>query len=104
MERLAAALFLDFGFRVRGAFDLVSGRDSRGSISAYKTVLERARPQDAVDGRAVKLVFTEQASSVLPRNTKFALRAWACYVAVQGVPDKPDPIDTLAKDTKARST
>jgi len=102
MERLAAALFLDFGLHIRHAFDLTSG-DSRGSMAAYKTVLERARPQDSLDGSAVKSIFTERVSILLPRNTGLALRAWACYVAVQGDPDKPCPIDTSARDTKAGS-
>jgi len=103
MERLAAALFLDFGLRIRNAFDLTSHGDNRGSMAAYKAVLARARPQDALDGSAVKFIFTEQAF-ILSRKAEFALRAWACYVAVQGVPDKPGPIDTSAKDMKARST
>lgn len=103
MERLAAALFLDLGLRIRQAFDLTSGGDGRGSMAAYKAVLSRARPQDTLDGSAVKFIFTEQAF-ILSRKAEFAQRAWACYVAVQGVPDKPGLIDTLVKDTKASST
>jgi len=103
MERLAAALFLDFGLRIQNAFDLTSDGDNRGSMAAYKAVLARARPQDTLDGSAVKYIFSEQAF-ILSRKAEFTLRAWACYVAVQGVPDKPGTIDTSVKDTKARST
>ena len=97
MERLAAALFLDFGLDIQNAFDLAS------STAAYRAALARADAQDSSGESAVKFVFTEQAT-ILPRQTGFALRAWACHVATQGVPDKPDPINTLAKDTEARST
>ena len=103
MERLAATLFLDLGLRIRRAFDLTSS-DSRGSMAAYKAVLARARPKDSLDKSAVKIIFTEQVSPLIPRKTGSSLRAWACYVAVQGVPDKPGLIDTSVKDTKARST
>ena len=97
MERLAAALFLDFGLHIQHAFDLAS------SGAAYKAALARARAQDSSGGSAVKFVFTEQAT-ILPRKTGFALRAWACHAAVQGVHAKPDLINTLAKDTEARPT
>ena len=103
MERLAAAVFLDLGLRIQNAFDITSGGDNRGSMAAYKAVLARARAQDTLDGSAVKYIFAEQAF-ILSRKTEFALRAWACYVAVQGVPDKPGQIDTSVKDMKARST
>ena len=99
MERLAAALFLDLGLRIQQAFDLTSGGDNRGSMAAYKAVLERARPQDSLDGLAVKQIFAEQAF-ILSRKADFSLRAWGCYVAVQGGPDKPGQIDTSIKDKK----
>ena len=97
MEHLAAALFLDFGLCIRHAFDFAS------SVASYKDVLARARAQDSLDGLAVKFIFTER-GPILSRKTGLALRAWACYVAVQGVPDKPGLIDTSTKDTTACST
>jgi len=103
MERLAAALFLDMGLRIRQAFDITSGGDNRGSMAAYKSILARARTQDPLNGSAVKYIFTEQAF-ILSRKAEFSLRAWACYIAVQGVPDKPGAIDTLDKDMKASFT
>jgi len=103
MERLAAALFLDFGLHIRHAFDLAAS-GSRGSMAAYNTVLERARPQDSLDGLAVKQIFAEWQAFILSRKAEFSLRSWACYVAVQGGPDKPGQIDTSIKDKKVCST
>ena len=102
MERLAAALYLDLGLHIRCAFDLTSDGDNRGSMAAYKAVLERARPQDSLNGSVVQFIFTEQAF-IQSRKAEFSLRAWACFVAVQAAPDTPGSIDTSAKDTKARS-
>jgi len=102
MERLAAALYLDLGLYIRNAFDLDSDSDTRGSMAAYKAVLERGRAQGSLNGSVVKLIFTEQAF-ILSRKTEFSLRAWACFIAVQGLPDTPGSIDTSTKDTKARS-
>jgi len=101
MERLAAALYLDLGLYIRHAFDLTSDGDRRGSMAAYKGVLARARTQDPLDESVVEYIFAEQAF-ILSRKREFALRAWASYVGVQGIPDKPDVIDTSAKSTQAR--
>jgi len=101
MERLAAALFLDLGLYIRHAFDLTSDGDRRGSMAAYKGVLARARTQDPLNESVVESIFSEQAF-ILSRKKEFALRAWACYVGVEGIPDKPDMIDTSAKNPQAR--
>ena len=103
MERLAAALYLDLELYIRNAFDITSGGDSRGSMAAYKGALVRARPEHSLDESVVEFTFTEQAF-ILSRKAEFALRAWACFVAVQGGPDKPGVIDTSARDSQARST
>jgi len=102
MERLAAALHLDLGLYIRNAFDITSGGDNRGSMAAYKNVLGRARV-DTLYESVVENIFTEQ-PFILSRKTEFALRAWASYVAVQALPDKPGAIDTSIKDSQARST
>jgi regulator of nonsense transcripts 1 len=102
MERLAAALYLDFGLYIRNAFDINSDGDNRGSMAAYKAVLARARAEDSLNESVVEYIFTEQAF-ILSRKAEFALRAWACYVAVQGVPERPGVIDTSVKDSQARS-
>jgi len=103
MERLAAALYLDLGLYIRNAFDITSDGDTRGSMAAYKNVLGRARV-DTLYVSAVEHIFTEQ-PFILSRKTEFALRAWASYVAVQALPDKPGVIDTSVpvKDPQACS-
>ena len=103
MERLAAALHLDFGLFIRQAFDIVSSGDTRGSMAAYEGVLGRARAGDPLNISVVKTIFTEQ-PFILSRKTEFALRAWACYIAVQAFPDNPDVIDTSIKDSQAHPT
>ena len=103
MERLAAALYLDFGLYICNAFDISPTGGSRGSVAAYKGILSRARPRHPLDGSIVKFIFTEQAF-ILSRKAEFALRAWAYYVAVQRVPNQPGVIDTSAKDLKVWST
>ncbi|KAF9647978.1 hypothetical protein BDM02DRAFT_3144973, partial [Thelephora ganbajun] len=103
MERLAAALYLDLGLYIRHAFDITSDGDKRGSMAAYKGVLARARAQNSLDESIVEFIFAEQ-PFIVSRKSEFALRAWACYVAVQAFPDKPGAIDTSAKDFRARST
>ena len=103
MERLAAALHLDLGLYIRDAFDVTSDGDKRGSMAAYKGVLARARPEDSLNEPVVESIFTEQ-PFILSRKAEFALRAWACYVGVQGIPEKSDAIDTSAKDPQVRST
>jgi hypothetical protein len=102
MERLAAALYFDLSLHIRNAFDITSDGDKRGSMAAYKTLLEQAGGLDLLDEPVVKRVFAEQSFS-LPKRTVFALRAWASYVAVQEFHDMPGVIDTLNKDSKARS-
>lgn len=103
MERLAAALHLDLGLHIQRAFDLASHGNTRGSMAAYKSVLELARPGDSLNNSAVEFIFAEQ-PFIQSRRAEFALRAWACYVAVQESPDEPGVIDTSAVGAKARST
>ena len=103
MERIAAALHLDLGLCIRNAFDLVSDGDNRGSMAAYKGVLARARTEDRLNESVVEFIFAEQ-PFILSRRAEFALRAWACYIGVQGGPDKPGAIDTSAKDPQVRFT
>ena len=103
MERLAAALHLDLGLFIRYTFDITSDGDKRGSMAAYKGVLARARPEDSLNEPVVEYIFTEQ-PFILSRKDDIAQRAWASYIGVQGVPDKPGAIDTSSKDTQARST
>ena len=69
----------------------------------YKNVLRRAATGKSLNESAVKSVFKEQ-PAILSRKADFALRAWACHVGAQGVPDKPDVIDTSTKDAQACST
>ena len=102
MERIAAALHLDMGLFIRNAFDISSGGDSRASAAAYRKVLERARTQYPVDVHAVRKAFTERRFDELKLEL-FALRAWASYVGVQGLPNQPGVIDTSTRDTKASS-
>ena len=99
MERIATALYLDLGLYIRRSFDITSDGNQRGSMAAYKDVLEQARAEDSLDERAVESIFTEQAF-ILSRKAEFAQRAWACYVGVQGDPDKPGAINT--KRSQAR--
>ena len=101
MERLAAALYLDLGLHIQNAFDIASDGDRRGSMAAYKGVLEQAQMLDFLDGSVVERVFAEQ-PFILSRKNLFALRAWASYIAVQGLPPKSGAIDTSIKDPKAR--
>jgi len=103
MERLAAALHLDLGLFIRQAFDIASDGDTRGSMSAYKAVLARARTEDSLNESVVESIFTEQ-PFILSRKTEFALRAWACYIAVQAFPNSVGAIDTSIRDSQARST
>jgi len=103
MERLAAALHLDLDLFIRQAFDIASDGDTRGSMGAYKAILARARAEDLLDESVVESIFTEQ-PFILSRKTEFALRAWACYIAVQVFPDSPGAIDTSIKESQARST
>ena len=103
MERLAAALYLDLALHIQHSFDITSDGDKRGSMAAYKGVLARARPQDSLDEPIVESIFTEQ-PFILSRKDELAQRAWACYIGVHGVPDKPGAIDTSVKDPQARST
>ena len=103
MERLAAALHLDLGLFIRYTFDITSDGDKRGSMAAYKGVLARARPEDSLNEPVVEYIFTEQ-PFILSRKDDIAQRAWASYIGVQGVPDKPGAIDTSSKDTQACST
>ena len=103
VARLAAALHLDLGLYIWNAFDIASSGDSRGSVAAYKAVLTQARPGNPLSQSAVKSTSAEK-RFIPSREPQFALRAWACYVVVQGVPDKPGAIDTLVKDSQARPT
>ena len=103
MERLAAALHLDLGLFIRQAFDIASDGDTRGSMSAYKAVLARARAEDSLNESVVESIFTEQ-PFILSRKTEFALRAWACYIVVQAFPNSVGAIDTSIRDSQARST
>ena len=103
MERLAAALHLDLGLYIRNAFDIISSCDTRGSMAAYKAILARARTGNSLNPSVVESIFAEQ-PFILSRKQVFALRAWACYVAVQAFPEKPGVIDTSIKDAKARPT
>ena len=103
MERLAAALHLDLGLYIRHSFDVTSDGDKRGSMAAYKGVLARARPEDSLNERIVESIFTEQ-PFIQSRKDDIAQRAWASYIGVQGVPDKPGAIDTSSKGTQACST
>ena len=102
MERIAAALYLDMGLFIRNAFDINSGGDTRASTAAYRKVLGRARTQFPVDVHAVGRTFAEQ-RFVQYKKDLFALRAWACYIGVQGLPKQPGVIDTSIKDTKVSS-
>lgn len=101
MERIAAGLYMDFGLRIRNAFDITSDGDKRGSMAAYKGVLARARTQHPLDEPVVEKIFADQ-PFILSRKGGFALRAWACYIGVQGLPEKPGAIDTMAKASKER--
>ena len=103
MERLAAALHLDLGLYIRHAFDITSDGDKRGSMAMYKAVLARARAGDFLVESVVESIFAEQ-PFIQSRKNLFALRAWACYVGVNALPEKLGAIDTSDKDPKARST
>jgi hypothetical protein len=102
MERLAAALHLDLGLYICNAFDITSDGDTRGSMAAYKDVLGEARPEHVLDESVVEFIFAQQ-SFTPSRKAEFALRAWACYVVVEGAPDEPGVIDTSTKGSQARS-
>ena len=102
VERIAAALYLDLGLYVRNAFDIASAGDKRGSMAAYKGILARAQTQLPLNESVVESIFAEQ-PFILSRKDDFALRAWACYIGVQGFPDAvPGAIDTSAKAREAR--
>lgn len=102
VERLAAALYCDLSLQIRNAFDIASDGNKRGSMAAYNGVLEQARELDIVNEPFVKRIFAEH--QFTPATSKFfALRAWACCIAVQALPDMPGVIDTSTKDPKARS-
>ena len=99
MELIAAALYLNLGLFIRSAFDIVPG-DTRGSMAAYKRLLEQARTKHSVNARAVRKTFAEK-RFVQPKQHLFALRAWACHIGVRGLPNQPGVIDTSIKGTKA---
>ena len=103
MERLAAALSLDLGLQIQNAFDVIAAGTRRGSMAAYKAILARARNGDSLNESVVESIFTEQ-SPIPSRKNKLALRAWACYMGVQALPDMPGVIDTSIRDPEARST
>jgi hypothetical protein len=103
MERLAAALHLDLGLFIRHAFDITSDGDARGSMAACKNILARARTEDSLNESVVESIFADQ-PFILSRRKEFALRAWACYIAVQAFPESPGAIDTSTKDSQARPT
>lgn len=100
MECIAAALYLDLGLCIRNAFNIISDGDTRGSMAEYKGVLTRARPQYSLNTRAVIKAFAEK-RFVRPKQNLFALRAWACYIGVQQLPNQLGVIDTSTKETKA---
>lgn len=102
IERIAAGLHLDLGLRLCNAFDIASSGDKRGSKASYKAVIARGRTQYPVNQSIVEKFFAEQ-PFILSRANLFALRAWACFVGVQGLPTKPGMIDTSIKALKARS-
>ncbi|KAF9786615.1 P-loop containing nucleoside triphosphate hydrolase protein [Thelephora terrestris] len=66
MERITAALYLDLGLFIRTAFDITSDKDTQGSVAAYKKTFAEQR--------------FDRSNPDL-----FALRAWACYIKVQGL-------------------
>lgn len=103
MERIAAALHLDLGLGICNAFDITSNGDKRGSMASFKAVIVRGKTQYSVEEPVVEKIFAEQ-SFIHSRKSEFALRAWACYVGVQGLPSKPGAIDTLVKGAEVRST
>ncbi|KAF9787499.1 P-loop containing nucleoside triphosphate hydrolase protein [Thelephora terrestris] len=94
MERVAAALYLDLGLFIRSAFDITSDEDTRGSMAAYKTVLGRVR---TLDLRALRKTFAERRFD-RSKPDLFALRAWACYIGVQGLLNKLGAIDTSIRE------
>jgi hypothetical protein len=102
MERIAAALYLDLGLFIRNAFDITSDGDKRGSMAAYKGILARAQTDYQLNEPVVEKTFAEQ-PFILSRKDQFAFRAWACYIGVQGLPDKPGVIDTSSLDSKVRA-
>lgn len=102
MERIAAALHLDLGLRIRNAFDITSSGDRRGSMAAYKAVLVRGLAQHPVNEPVVERIFAEQ-PFIQSRAQQFALRAWACFIGVRELPSKPGAIDTSIKNAGARS-
>ena len=102
MERLATALYLDLSLCIQNAFDITSDGDSRGSMAAYKKVLREVRDQGPLNESVVERVFAEKPFD-LSKKHEFAFRAWASYIAVKALPDRPGVIDTSTKDPKARS-
>lgn len=101
MERLAAALYMDLSLCIQNAFDITSDGDSRGSMAAYKKILREARNQVSLNESVVERVFAEKPFD-LSKKHEFAFRAWASYIAVKALPDRPGAIDTSTKDPKAR--
>lgn len=101
MERLAAALYLDLSLHIWNSFDIASDGEKRGSVAAYKGTLARAGDSGSLNEPIVKRIFAEQPFT-LPKKKVFALRAWACYTAVQALPNMPGVINTSSKDPKAR--
>ena len=73
------------------------------SSDLYKAVIVRGRTQHSVNEQAVEKIFAEQ-PFILSRKDEFALRAWASYIGVQGLPAKPGVIDTSSKNVKVPST
>jgi hypothetical protein len=101
MERIAAGLYLDLGLFIRNAFDITSDGDKRGSMAMYKAILARARTDHQLNEPVVQKIFAEQ-PFILSRKDDFALRAWACHIGVQGLPEKRGVIDTSSLDSKVR--
>ena len=102
MERLATALYLDLGLHIRNAFDSTSGGDKRGSMAAYKGLLARAQVNYSINESVVERIFAEQ-PFIVSRKNEFAERAWANYIAIQGLPPKPGAIDTSVMDVQVQS-
>lgn len=99
MERLAAALYLDFGLCIQNAFDITSGGDNRGSLATYKNVLRGTGSGGPLNESVVERIFFEKPFTLSQKND-FALRAWACNIAVKALPDMQGAIDTSIKDPK----
>ena len=101
MERLAAELYLDLGLCIQNAFDIVSDGNTRGSVAAYKDLLQKAIFWHPLNETVVERVFAEKPFS-LSNKDEFALRAWASYMAIQEFSVNVRAIDTATKGRKAR--